>query len=120
MAFPDPQSITIATVTTSLPKTVTNPTSSVFGAPSGALSLDVSQQWTPKLNRSLIRVKSSKISTDPIKDTKSRAEMSAYLVVQRPPVGFTDTEVLDMALGLIAALTATTNDKLKKLIAGES
>lgn len=119
MSFSDPQSVTIAAATTSLPRTVVQPTSSTYTSADGTIVLTVSQSAGRTL-RSLARVDISKISTDPLTDVKLKATASAYIVIQRPLVGFTPTELKDLAVGLTAFLTASSNAKLIQLVGGEA
>ncbi len=124
MAFADPQSLTIATVATSFPKTVTEPHRSVFRGPDGTRLLTTSQSGAG-LNgvkgtlSSLMRLDTTKINTD-VFDIKTAIGLDLHLVVKRPVVGFTETEFLAEWVTFNAWLTAGGNAVLKKAWAGES
>lgn len=119
MSFSDPQSVTVAGTTYSLPRIVTLPTASTFQDATSVMKLDVSQQ-NGKINRSLARVDLKKISTDPLTDIKLSLTASAYIVIQRPAVGFSATELKDLVVGLTTYLTASSNANLLKLVGGEA
>lgn len=115
MAFTDPQSVAIAGATHVLPRTVTNPTASVFSTPDGVVTMEISQQ-KGKVLSSLLRIKTSKISTNVLNDVKSLLNAEAYIVLKRPVVGFTQAELED----LIDAAADKAKLEAAKLASGQS
>jgi hypothetical protein len=120
MAFADPQSVTIATVAISLPRTSTGVGSSVYTSADGLTVLTPSSSYGKRTRRSL-RLTSSKIAADPFTSGINQSySMSAYLVLDTPILGYTPTEQLDVAEGLLTYLSASSYAAVVKLIGGEN
>lgn len=120
MSFADPQSITIGGTTTSLPKTGGSGASSEYASGDRTIILTASSQYG-KRTRQVARVNFSKISADLfLPDTNVERSMSCYVVVDRPAVGFSNAEALDVYKGLTGQLNASTYAVITKLLGGES
>lgn len=120
MALSDPQSVTINTVTTSLPRVATAGTSSTYQNVDGTIKMTVSHQ-NGKRNRHLIRLEHNKIAPDPlISSTSIKYNMASHLVIDVPVTGYTATEAKQVVDGFIAALTASSGALITRLIGGES
>jgi len=111
MSFSDPQSLTYNAVTTALPRTITLPTASTFQSADNLLTLLTSQSAGKRL-RSLARVDVAKIDSI----SGERLSFGAYLVLDRPVVGFTTTEVLYGVSSLTGWGSASSNANWIKLI----
>lgn len=78
----------------------------------------VIQRQFGKRNRFNVRVNAKKIAADPLASANNvEYRMSAYLVIDMPPVGYSNTEAKDIALAL-AAWASSAN--LLKVIGGET
>jgi hypothetical protein len=119
MAFSDPQSLTINSVATSLPRTGFGDNTGTFTSADGAVRLTVTHQ-NGKRNRTTIRVDHSKVTADPfVANVNQKVGMSAYLVADRPVNGYTQTEVKQIVDALTAYLTASTGANVSRALGGE-
>lgn len=119
MALADPQSITVGTAVT-LPRTVTGETSAQYASADGTVSLLVSHQLTRGRRRTLIKASRKKVSTDPLTDVKSEIGAVINISIDRPSVGFTEAELVELCTGAFTWNTASTNANLKKVLGLES
>lgn len=121
MALADPQSIKIDESTAvSLPRVSTGDFKSVYTSSDGTIDLRISTEEKSR-KRQVARVDVSKITADPfIPAQNSEVSMSAYLVVDRPPAGFTNEEAKKICKGLFELLTASTDKNLKAFLGSES
>lgn len=121
MAFADPQSITIDGVTTSLPRVLTNTGQGLFVSADGNIQLEVVPKNGPSTKSRIMRLRTSKITSDPLVSTTNvRVKDLVSLTIIRPNDGYADAEILKQVKGFIALLTASTDAALIKLIAGEN
>ena len=124
MAFNDPQSVTIDGTAYSLARSYTGSAQGRFTTADGARQLEIvppSQGVTSTARRhSIARLRSTKISPDPLTAVNTRVGDLISLNINRPSAGFTDAEIEKEVVGFFAWLTAGTNANLKKLIAGEN
>lgn len=119
MAFTDPQTVTINTVANTLPRVSTNGTTSSYKKDDGTVTLSASHSYGKRI-RSTIRLDHSKIAPDPlISSTSIKFSMSAYVVVDRPNVGYTNAEAKQIADALFAYLTASSGANVTKFLGGE-
>jgi hypothetical protein len=120
MALADPQSIKISGTTTSLPRTSTSGNSSVYESADGTIKVTLSTQ-NGNRKRQTWRVDVSKITADPfIPAQNTSVSMSFYIVIDRPPAGYTNADALAVIVGALEALTGTEDAIIKKLLGGES
>lgn len=120
MALIDPQSITINAVANPLPRVGSGPNSGSFQKEDGSVRLSVNHAYG-KRNRRTIRVDHNKISTDPLQPNVNRPfSMSAYVVIDTPVGGYTNTEIKQIVDGLTAYLTASSGAVVTKVLGGES
>jgi len=120
MAFTDPQSITIDGVTTSLPRTNSGGNRSEYRSADGSLTLSAASTYG-KRTRQVIRVDHKKVTADPFIDSQNRSvSMSCYIVFDRPDVGYTNDDALDIFVGLEALVDASSKAAITKLLGGES
>ena len=90
--FSDPQSVTINAVAVSLPRTTAGDNKGAFTANDGSVKLSVSHSYA-KRNRRMIRLDHSKVAADPLAaDRNLKYNFATYLVIDGPPVGYTNTE----------------------------
>jgi len=119
MALADPQTMTVGSAVT-LPRTVTDNTAATYTSADGAVSLLVSHQAKNGRRRSLIKGSRKKVSTDPLTDVKSEIGSVINISIDRPAVGFTEAELLELISGVFGWGTASTNANLKKVLGLES
>ena len=120
MALPDPQSVTVGGVTTSLPRVSSGENSGSFQSNDGTIRMSVSHSYGKRTRRT-IRLEHSKIAADPlISSTNIRHSMTSYIVVDVPVTGYTVTEAKAVVDGLIGVLTASSGAATTKLLGGEN
>lgn len=119
LAYADPQSVTVATVAQTLPRTGNGPSSGSFTTSDGKYRLDVSHSYGRRTRRT-VRLTESKISADVLVPSNNvRNSMSAYLVVDTPVNGYTVTEAKAVVDALVAYLSASTGARVTQLLGGE-
>jgi hypothetical protein len=120
MAFPDPQSVTIAAATTSLPLVSRGEHKAVYSSGDGLIDLTASHAYGRRIRR-VLRLDHSKVSADPYQpDTNVERSMSCYTVFDIPPYGYTPAQALEVYEGFETLLTANSSALITKLLGGES
>lgn len=121
MAYADPTTITIAGNASTLARVYERPGVGTFSGPDDALQLEIRPTVTPKGRlHKVVQLFISKNATDPGTNLTSRVGATVSVVVDTPPAGFTDAEIVDALSGFLTWLTASTNANLKKFVAGEN
>jgi hypothetical protein len=120
MALSDPQSIKIDGVTKSLPRVSVKGFESEYFSEDGLWRLKVATTQGRR-KRQTIRVDLIKTTTNP-NDTTQTMEVSSsmYIVVDRPPAGWTNEEMLKAVKGFLELLGASENSIVKKMLNSES
>lgn len=119
MAFADPQTVTINAVANTLPRTGFNPSSGVFTKDDGNVKLSVSSSYAKRIRRTA-RLDFRKIAADPLISAQNiMYSMSAYLVVDVPPTGFSVAEQKQIVDALTLYLTASSGSKVTQMLGGE-
>jgi hypothetical protein len=108
----DPQSVTINSVATSLPKTINGPTSNSFTSADGNTSMVTKQNTTATRFRREVRLSQKKIAADPISAVNKEIGLSVYVVVDEPRAGFSDVEIKYLIAALTGWLTSANQDKI--------
>lgn len=121
MSFADPQSVTITGLgTVSLPRTSQDGDDSTYTSSDGLVELLTAHQQGKRTRRT-IRINTSKMTADPFKPSENvKVSMSAYVVFDLPPAGYTATEAKAVWDGFAANLAATSGVNITKLLAGEN
>lgn len=120
MSYADPQSVTINSVATSLPRTGSGESSGSFTSADGTIRLDVKHAYG-KRNRREIRLSQTKTSADVLIPSQNVvSSMSCYMVVDVPKNGFTVAEEKYIVDALVAYLAASSGAKVTQLLGGES
>jgi len=120
MAYADPQSITIApAAAVSLPRTASGADSGSFRVADGTIVLSVGHAYGRRQRRT-VRVEHSKIAADPLTAANARVSMTAYVVIDTPPVGYTVAEAQNVVGGLTKWLTDSSAANVAKLLGGEN
>jgi hypothetical protein len=118
--FSDPQTVTINAIANTLPRISSGPNSSVYQKEDGNVKMTISHQYG-KRNRRQVRVDFRKVAADPLATGYNKEySFSTYLVVDHPPVGFTNTEVKYVVDALSAYLSASSGANVTKLLGGEN
>lgn len=117
--FSDPQSVTVNAVAQSLPRTGSSLNSGRFSKDDGTYVLTVSHS-SGKRNQHKVQLVSNKIVTDPFTSGRSLpVSYSIFLTLDVPPVGFTNTDMINGIVALADWLKASTNANTAKLVGGE-
>jgi hypothetical protein len=120
MSLTDPQSVTIAAVTTPLPRVSLGKNTSEYLSADGLIRLTASHAYGRRTRR-VLRIDHSKLTADPfIPAQNTKVSMSNYIVFDVPVVGYTNTEALAIYTGFKTAFTATSDALITKLLGGES
>lgn len=110
--FADPQSITVAGSAKSMPRISSNGTSSIYQNADETYKFTISHQKSNKRIRSMARVDNRAIVTDPLSSEQDYDTLTFYVVVDRPEVGFTSTNVNDLVAAVKTWLDSTNVGKL--------
>jgi hypothetical protein len=120
MSFADPQSITIAGSTISLPRFSTGDGKAEYLSSDGLVKLTASNAYGRRTRR-VLRVDHSKLTSDPfIPANNQKVSMSCYLVFDLPVAGYTNTQAKDVYTGFKTLYTASTDALIDKVLGGES
>jgi len=120
MAFTDPQSITIAGVAVSLPRTSSAPNASVYTSNDNLISESVQTSYGKRTRHSM-RFGHSKIAGDPLITTvNQKYSMSATLIVDVPVAGYTVAQQKEVVDAVVAYLAASSGAIVTKFLGGES
>jgi len=116
----DPQSVTINSVATSLPKTQPGATSNVFTSADGLTTMTTKQNISANRFRREARLSQAKVAADPISAVTKREGFSCYFVIDEPRNGvFTDAEIKYLSTALVTWLSASSYANHDKLLGGE-
>lgn len=115
--FADPiANVTFNSVAQTLPRTSTNGQKSIYRKSDGSLVITVSHTPNKQRVRSMIRIdRNIDVNSDNVLET-----YGAYIVLDRPVSGFTETDVVNLITCLSGLLTASSNAAISKLFAQES
>jgi hypothetical protein len=120
MSFADPQSITIAGVTTPLPRISVGKDQAAYGSADGLIKLSASSAYGRRTRR-VLRVDHSKLTADPfIPAQNSKVSMSNFIVFDVPVAGYTVAQQLEVYTGFKTAFAAASDALISKLLGGES
>jgi hypothetical protein len=120
VAFADPQSITINAIANSLPRTGSGNNEGTFTKDDANLRMEIKHNYA-KRTRSVLKLTHRKVATDPLVAAQNlNYSMGITISVDRPPVGYTPTEVKQIWDGLLANLAASSGANTIKLLGGES
>lgn len=100
-----PQTVTVATVPYTMNKIESNKNDSTYSTDDQSYQLIVSHQFTKNRQRHLARVNHKVVAADPLTAENSYQSAGIYLVIDEPLYGFSDTQLLNDAKGLLAWLS---------------
>jgi len=110
--FADPQSVTVNAVAQSMPRVLIDGKSSTYQKADQTFTLRLSHLLSNKRIRSMARIDQRAIVADPLTAENDYETLSFYVVVDRPEVGFTSTQVDQLVTGLKSWLDSTAVGKL--------
>lgn len=119
MALAD-QTVTINSVAVALPRTGSSMNSGQFSSADGLVQETVSHS-VGKRTRHLVRIDHNKVAADPFQTAiNAKYSMSAYVVIDVPPVGYTVAEQKQVVDGFISQLTASSGALITKVLGNEN
>lgn len=110
--FSDPQVITVNSVAKSMPRVEQNGRQAVYSLADGSFKLTISHQANKDRVRSMARFDQRLIAVDPISSANDYEDGGIYVVVDRPLVGFSLTQLEQMRAGFLTWLDSTAFAKL--------
>lgn len=115
--FADPiANVTYNSVAQTLPRTSTQGNKSVYRKSDGSLVATISHQSSKNRIRSMLRLdRNIDVNSDNVLET-----YGAYVVLDRPVSGFSETDVINLVTALTGLLTASSNAAITKLYSQES
>lgn len=105
MAFADPQTLTVATVSKTLNLVQADGLKSVYVTSDEEYKFTISHQEVKKRTRRMVRIDKRIVATDPLSSINEWKNLGIYLVVDEPEYGFTDNDIYDIVAGFKAWLT---------------
>jgi hypothetical protein len=108
----DPQSVTVNSIAISLPRTSMGPTVNTYQSADGVATMTTKQNVTASRFRREVRLSQHKITADPISGLNKDLGVSAYLVIDEPKSGFSDTEIGYIVEALKTWLSSTNYNKV--------
>jgi len=116
----DPQSVTINAVANSLPRVSTGQNTAAYLKDDGTVKFTISHSYA-KRTRCQVRLDFTKLAADPLISAQNiKYSMSAYLVVDLPPTGFTVTEAQYIVSALTKWLTDSSAANSVAVLGGQS
>jgi hypothetical protein len=112
MAFADPQSLTIAAVANSMPRTSTDGSKSIYMKSDENLVMTVSHNKTPSRINSLVRYDQRIVAADVLSAENKFQTATVKVIVERPLVGFTNTQIKDLWAAIKTQLDNSAVDKI--------
>lgn len=110
--FPDPQTVTVATVAKVMPRVESDGKSATYQLGDQTYTLSISHQQKGSRIRSLAKVTRRAIVADPLTAVNDYQELGVHLVIDRPEYGFSSTDVNDLIVGFKTWLDSTAVGKL--------
>lgn len=110
--FTDPQVVTVNSVAKSMPRLLFDGLSSSYATADGLFKFKISHQKSNKRIRSMARIDQRAIVADPLTAENDYETLGVYLVIDRPEVGFSSTQVEQLITGFKTWLDATMIGKL--------
>jgi hypothetical protein len=120
MSFTDPLSVTISAVTTPIPRVEVEGDKSIYRSADGLIEV-TADHTVGKRSRRVLRIDTSKLTSDPFKPAENvKVSMALYIVFDLPPAGYTNAEALAVYQGFKTMITASSDLLITKLLAGEN
>lgn len=110
--FTDPQVVTVNAVAHSMPRVEVKGTSAIYQKADETYKLTLSHTKQKDRIRSMVRIDFRAVVADPITAVNDYETLSFYFVIDRPVVGFSQTQVEQLITGLEAWLDSTAIGRL--------
>lgn len=107
--FADPQSVTINSTPTSLPRVLIGNAEATYRASDDTVQMRISHQDSKGRKRHMVRIDQTVIAADPLTAENTSQKTGVYIVVDEPSFGFSDTELGYLITALSDWLAASTN-----------
>lgn len=108
----DPQSVTVNAVAQSMPRTIVGTKQATYAKSDETFKLNISHANSKGRIRSMARIDQRAIVADPLTAVNDYETLSVYLVIDRPEVGFSSTQVDQLVTGFKSWLDSTMVGKL--------
>lgn len=105
--FTDPQVVTVNAVAKSMPRITVSGLSAIYQISDESFKLSLSHQKSNKRIRSMARIDQRAVVADPLTSENDYETLTFYVVLDRPEVGFSLTQVDQLIAGLKAWLDST-------------
>jgi hypothetical protein len=115
--FTDPQSVTVNTVATDLPRIKVGDQNATYRSADETLQMRVSHQSTGSRNRRMVRLDQTVIAADPLTSVNTSQTAGVYLVIDEPNFGFDDVDLDHLVDALVLWLTSA---NIAKVLGSES
>lgn len=117
MALPDPQTITVNAITSSLPRITDDGNTGTYQSADGNLKMTViSAKTSAGRLRAVVRIDQTIVAADPLTAINQSLSGSVYVTYDFPSLGFTTATKIQLWAGLRAQLEATSNAVLTKVL----
>lgn len=110
--FTDPITVTVNAVAQVMPRVSNSGQKSVYQKADTTFSTTISHTPNKDRVRSMFRVDQRAIVPDPLTAVNDWETLGIYLVIDRPIIGFTSTQVNDLVAGMKTWLDSTNVGKL--------
>lgn len=110
--FADPQSLTVAGVAKSMPRVSNNGYTSIYQKDDETYKFTISHSTSNGRVRTMVRVDRREIVADPLTAVNDYETLGIYLVIDRPEVGFSATQINDVVAAMETWFDATSVGKL--------
>jgi len=110
--FADPQTVTVNAVAKVMARVLSDGKSAVYQLADQSFTLKISHLLSKGRIRSMMRVDQRAIVPDPLTAVNDYETLGVYLVIDRPEVGFTQTQVEQLIAGIETWLDSTSIGKL--------
>jgi hypothetical protein len=108
----DPQTVTVNAVAKTMPKVSTKDTSAEYRLADLSFRLLISHLVSKGRIRTLAKIVQRAVVADPLTAVNDYEELQLHVVIDRPEVGFTSTQVQQLVTGFQTWLNSTMVDKL--------
>lgn len=110
--FADPQTVTVNAVAKVMPRVLVDGKSATYQLADQSFTLRISHLLSNQRVRSMVRIDQRAVVADPLTAVNDYETLSFYVVVDRPEVGFTSTQLDQLIAGLKTWLDATAIGKV--------
>lgn len=110
--FADPQTVTINAVAKVMPRISLDGTSALYSTADELFKFKISHTKSNRRVRSMVRIDQRAIVPDPLTSVNDYETLAFYVVLDRPEVGFSSTQIDQLIAGVKTWLDSTAVGKL--------